>query len=95
MFEFELKMAFMISSIVHGYYVYIQKAEIITELPCSPEQIIAKIVRGVAGMNGTDLDNHSFCCFEATSIASLVALIEADASVLDNGPSGSGNVLGL
>ena len=37
-------------------------------------------------MNGTDLGNHSICCFEVASIASLVALIEAEASVLDNGP---------
>ena len=43
-------------------------------------------------MNGTDLDDHSFCCFEAASTASLVALIEAETSVSDNGPSGSGNV---
>ena len=46
-------------------------------------------------MNGTDLDDHSFCCFEVTSTASLAVLIEAKASVLDNGPSRSGNVLGL
>ena len=45
-------------------------------------------------MNGTDLDDHSFCCFEAAT-ASLVALIEAETSVSDNGPSGSGNVLAL
>ena len=46
-------------------------------------------------MNGTDLDDHSFCCFEVASIASLAALIEAEASILDNGPFGSGNALGL
>ena len=28
-------------------------------------------------MNGTDLDGHSFCCFEAASTASLAAFIEA------------------
>ena len=44
---------------------------------------------GVAGMNGTDLDDHYFSCFEATSIASLVILIETEASVLDNGSFGS------
>ena len=33
----------------------------------------------VAGMNGTDLDGHSFCCFEVASTASLAALIEAEA----------------
>ena len=49
----------------------------------------------MAGIDGTDLDDHYFCCFEAASIASLAALIEAKASVLDNGPSGFGNVLGL
>ena len=37
-------------------------------------------------MNGTDLGNHSICCSEVASIASLAALIEAEASVLDNGP---------
>ena len=46
-------------------------------------------------MNGTGLDDHSFCCFNAASTASLVALIEAEASALDNGPLGSGNALGL
>ena len=46
-------------------------------------------------MNGTDLDDHSFCCFKAASTASLVAFIEAEASALDNGPFGSGNALGL
>ena len=46
-------------------------------------------------MNGVDLDGHFFCCFEAASTASLAALIEAEGSVSDNGPSGSGNVLGL
>ena len=46
-------------------------------------------------MKGTNLDDHSFCCFEAASTASLVALIEAKDSVTDNGPSGSGNILGL
>ena len=46
-------------------------------------------------MNGTDLDNHSFCCFEAASTASLVAFTEAEASALDNGPFGSGNALGF
>ena len=45
-------------------------------------------------MNGTDLDGH-FCCFKAASTASLAALIEAEGSVLDNGPSGFGNLLGL
>ena len=37
-------------------------------------------------MNGTDLGEHSFCCFEVASTASLAALMEAEASVLDNGP---------
>ena len=46
-------------------------------------------------MNSTDLDDHSFCCFKAASTTSLVALIEAEANVLDNGPFGSGNALGL
>ena len=46
-------------------------------------------------MNGTNLDDHSFCCFEAASTASLVAIIEAEASVLDNELFGSGNALGL
>ena len=46
-------------------------------------------------MNGTDLDDHSFCCFEAASTTSLAALIEAEASGLDYGPFGSGNALGL
>ena len=46
-------------------------------------------------MNGTDLDDHFFCCFKAASTASLATLIEAEVSVLDNGPSGSGNVLAL
>ena len=46
-------------------------------------------------MNGTDLDDHSFCCFEAASTASLAAIIEAEANVLDNEPFGSGNALGL
>ena len=46
-------------------------------------------------MNGTDLDDDSFCCFKAASTASLAALIEAEASVLDNGPCVSGNILGL
>ena len=49
----------------------------------------------MAGMNGTDLDDHSFCCFEAASTASLAAFIEAEASALDNGPFGSSNALGL
>ena len=49
----------------------------------------------MAGMNGTNLDDHSFCCFEAASTASLVAFIEAEASALDNGPFGSSNALGL
>ena len=40
-------------------------------------------------MNSTDLDDHSFCFFEMVSTASLVALIEAENSVSDNGPSGS------
>ena len=40
-------------------------------------------------MNGTDLDDHYFSCFEATSTALLVVLIEAEASVLDNGSFGS------
>ena len=44
----------------------------------------------MASMNGTDLDDHSFCCFKAASTASLATLIEAEVSVLDNGPSGSG-----
>ena len=35
-------------------------------------------------MNGTDLDDHSFCCFKVASTVSLAALIEAEASVLDN-----------
>ena len=47
------------------------------------------------GINGTDLDGHSFCCFEVVSISSLVALIEAQGSVSDNKPSGSGNPFGL
>ena len=46
-------------------------------------------------MKGTNLDDHSFCCFEMACTASLVALIEAEASVLDNGPFGYGNALGL
>ena len=46
-------------------------------------------------MNGTNLDDHSFCCFKAASTASLAVLLEAEASVSDNGPSGCGNVLGL
>ena len=46
-------------------------------------------------MNGTDLDDHSFCCFEVPSTASLAAFIEAEASALDNGPFGSGNALAL
>ena len=46
-------------------------------------------------MNGTDLDDHSFCCFKAASTTSLVALIEAETSVLNNGPSGSGSILAL
>ena len=46
-------------------------------------------------MNGTDLDDHSFCRFEAASTASLAAFIEAEASALDIGPFGSGNALGL
>ena len=49
----------------------------------------------MASMNGTDLDGHSFCCFELVSTASLVALVEAEGSVSNNGPSGSGNLLGL
>ena len=36
--------------------------------------------------NGTDLGDHSFRCFEVASTASLVALMEAEASVLDNRP---------
>ena len=46
-------------------------------------------------MNGTVLNDHSFCCVEAASIASLAALIESEVSALDNGPFGSGNALGL
>ena len=46
-------------------------------------------------MNGTDLDDYSFCCFEAASTASLAALTEAEASVTDKDPFGSGNALGL
>ena len=46
-------------------------------------------------MNGSDLDDHPFCCFEAASTASLAAFIEAEASALDNGPFGSGNAVGL
>ena len=46
-------------------------------------------------MNGTDLDDHSFCCFQVASTASLAAFIEAEASALDNGPFGSGKALGL
>ena len=38
-----------------------------------------------AGMNGTDLGDHS-CCFEVASTASLAALMETEASVWDNGP---------
>ena len=38
-------------------------------------------------MNGTDLDG----CFEAASIPSSTALIEAEGSVSDNKPCGSGN----
>ena len=45
-------------------------------------------------MNGTDLDDHSYC-FEVASTASLTAFIEAEASALDNGPFGSGSTLGL
>ena len=41
-------------------------------------------------MNGADLNGNFFCCFKAASTASLVALIEAEGSVSDNGPSGSG-----
>ena len=48
-----------------------------------------------ASMNCTNLDDHSFCCFELASTASLAALIEAEGSVSDNGPSGSGNLLDL
>ena len=43
--------------------------------------------------NGTDLDGHSFCCFEAAITTSLVAIVEAEGSVSDNGPYGSGNHL--
>ena len=43
----------------------------------------------------TDLDDHSFCHFEAASTALFAALIEAEASDTNNGPSGSGNALGL
>ena len=49
----------------------------------------------VAGMNGTDLDGHFFCCFKVTGTNSLVALIEAEGSFSDNGPSGPSNLLGL
>ena len=51
-------------------------------------------------MNGTGLDETpSVVSKRLANAASLVALIEAEASVSDNGedngPSGSGNVLGL
>ena len=46
----------------------------------------------MAGMNGIDLDGHSFCCFEVAYTASLAALIEDEGSVSDNGTSGSGNL---
>ena len=44
---------------------------------------------------GTDLDGHSFCCFEVAGMHSfiVVALTEAEGSISNNGPSGSGNRL--
>ena len=41
-------------------------------------------------LKGTDLDSHSFCCFE---VASMHSLIEAEGSISDNGPYESGNRL--
>lgn len=49
----------------------------------------------MASMDDTDLDDYFFCCLEVASTASLVALMEAEAGGLDNGPLGSGNILGL
>ena len=91
MFEFKLKMAFAISSIVHGYRVF-RKLKLVQNYLVHLSRQSQRSLRGVAGMNNTDLDNHSFCCFEVASTASLAALIVAEASVSNNGPSGSGNV---
>ena len=69
-------------------------------MPCSPEQICAKIImsrdqnipKGTAGFGQL---RGSFCCFKAVSgqacTASSAALLEAEGSISDSGPYGSGN----
>ena len=87
-------MALTISSIetVCSYHVY----KDISELPCSPEQIFAKIIMP---------HNHCqiwtvtrlFLLFQGGErpayTASLAALVEVEGSVWDYGPSGFGNHL--
>ena len=67
-------MALTISSVVNKKkqrvaIMFIKIFEIISESPCSFEQIFAKIVK-LSGQNilkSTDLDSHSFCCFKAAT----------------------------
>ena len=74
-------------------------------MPCLPEQII--ILTKIVMLRGQN-EQHwmvcqtkigpligDSCCCKAASTALLTALIEAEGSVLDDGPSGSGNRLGL
>ena len=56
-------MAFMISSVVHGYHANkdIQEAEIVSKLPCFRQHTFTKIVLLCVQNERTDLDGYPFC----------------------------------
>ena len=86
-------MALTISSVVNKKRQCVAIMFIFSELPYSPEQIFAKIVmpHGRRALVWTVTPSVVLKWLACT--ASLVALIEAKASVLDNWPFGSGNRL--
>ena len=74
-------MAFAITSVVRGYHAYRSDSKRYLCL-LHPSKFPL-------------LDGRSFADFEvAASTASLAALMVTDGSVWDNGPSGSGSLLG-
>ena len=95
MFEFELKIALTISSVVNKkrQYVAIMFIKIISELPYSPEKIFAKIIMPRGQRALIWMVTSSVVSKQPACTASLAALIEAESSVLDNRPFGSGNHL--
>ena len=69
MFELESKMGLTISSVVKRQRMAIMFMNIFSEFPCLPEQTFVM----PRGQKGTDLDGHSFCCFEVSSMYNFIS----------------------